>query len=361
VGLGIISVGIDWAISIGDAPKEAAIKERDQKINLDLGTYATKGDTLWQNNFDERLVKERQDRDSQHEKLLSTIKELEDKLQFEKNKNSQQDEVSELKEQMTWIKKELSSLNSRPVEPREQEVNITAMRITEQEKLEEAKDMNNYIPAGSFISGILRGGVSTSTGTGAPSEPTPIFIAVTGYGDIPKSFKADLTTCRLIGSSYGNLANERVIARVETLSCTDRDTGLVTETDIAGVVHSIDSKNGIKGTVVSMSDKHLKNAFIGGMLSGFAQTGKQGDALLFNPTLGAVSQKQYGLKEKLGENSLVGLGNAAEKIADYHLKMAEATSPVIEVPGGARVTVFFSKGVFLGSKNVKEQIAQERR
>lgn len=358
--LGIISFGINLIVSITNKPSVAKKKEEEQKINLDLATYATKGDKLWQNNFDERLIKEKHERDSQHETMLKTIKNLEDKLSFENEKSSQEDEITVLKEQVAWLRKELSSLN-KPHEFKEQEVNITSMRIAEQEKLEEAKDMNNYIPAGSFVSGILRGGVSASTSASAPSEPTPIFIAVTGYGDLPKSFKADLATCRLIGSSYGNLANERIIARVETLSCTDSDTGLVTETDIAGVVHSMDSKNGIKGTVISMSDKHLKNAFIGGVLSGFAQTGKQGDTLLFNPSLGAVSQKQNSISDKLGQNGLVGLGNAAEKIADYHLKMAEATSPVIEVPGGAKVTVFFSKGVFLGSMNVKDRIQKERK
>ena len=361
--LGLTYFGIDYLILAGNAPTELKHKEQNEKVNVDLATYAIRGDKLWQNNFDERLGKEKQDRDFQYEKMTKTILELEDKLQLEKSKNSGSDQgaIVELKEQMAWIKKELSSLNSKQYETVKTQGNITSIQITQQEKLEEAKDMNHYIPAGSFISGILRGGISTSTGTGAPSEPTPVFIAVTGYGDLPKSFKADLTHCRLIGSSYGNLANERVIARIETLSCTDPDSGLVTETDIAGVVHSIDSKNGIKGTVVSMSDKHLKNAFIGGMLSGFAETGKQGEAFLFNPSLGAISQKKPGFKEKLGENSLAGLGSAAEKIADYHLKMAEATSPVIEVPGGARVTVFFTKGVFLGAKNIKEQIAKERK
>ena len=363
--LGLIFFGVNYLIQAGNNKGEHKQKKEDEKLNLDLATYAIKGDKLWQNNFDDRLLKEKLDRDSQYEQMSRTILELEGKLQQEKNKNTNNDQgtIVELKEQMMWIKKELSILSSKQQENKNIDVkgNITSIKITEPSVLQEPKDMNNYIPAGSFISGILRGGISTSTATNSPGEPTPVFIAVTGYGDLPKSFKADLTNCRLIGSSYGNISNERVIARVETLSCTDLGSGLVTETDILGVVHSSDSKNGVKGTVVSMSDKHLKNAFIGGILSGFAQTGKQGEMFLFNPAFGATSQKKPGFKEKLGENSVAGLGSAAEKIADYHLKMAEATSPVIEVPGGARVTIFFSKGVFLGSNNIKEQIAKERR
>ena len=39
--------------------------------------------------------------------------------------------------------------------------------------------------------------------------------------------KRYLKPFRVSYSSYGNLANERVIARIETLSCTDPDSGLV--------------------------------------------------------------------------------------------------------------------------------------
>ncbi|MCF8494452.1 MAG: TraB/VirB10 family protein [Rickettsiaceae bacterium] len=363
IAMGLVTYGFDYLTSLGNQPKIVKQKEEDEKIKIELGTFAIKGDRLWQHDFDERLIKEKQDRDLQYGKLTGVIEELEEKLRKEKEKSLSkgQEEILELKEQLSWLKQEMQNINAPLRDDLPSEAVITSTKIAEQEELEKPKDMNNYIPAGSFISGILRGGVSASTGTSAPSEPTPIFIMVTGYGDLPKSFKADLTTCRLIGSSFGNLANERIIARVETMSCSDLHSGLVTETDIAGVVHSLDSKNGIKGSVVSMSDKHLKNAMIGGLMSGFAQTGKQGESFLFNGGLGAISQKKPGLKEKLSENSLAGLGNAAEKIADYHLKMAEATAPVIEVPGGARVSVFFSKGVFLGSKNVKEEIKKERK
>jgi hypothetical protein len=43
------------------------------------------------------------------------------------------------------------------------------------------------------------------------------------------------------------------------------------------------------------------------------------------------------------------------------MKMAEAAAPVIEVPGAVPVTVFFSKGVYLGSISVKEEIKHERK
>ena len=226
---------------------------------------------------------------------------------------------------------------------------------------EQYKDGDSYIPAGSFVSGVLRGGISASTGVGTPAEPPPIFIRVTGWGDLPKNFKIDLTRCRIVASGYGQMANERVIARAETLSCTDNKTGKVIETQIAGVVHGTDSKNGIKGTVVSMAGKHLKNAALGGMISGFASSSKSDKGFMFNPGLGAISKDKTGIKEKITDSMSQGASNAAEKLADYHMKMAEAAAPVIEVPGAVPVTVFFSKGVYLGSVSVKEEIKHERK
>ena len=110
-----------------------------------------------------------------------------------------------------------------------------------------------------------------------------------------------------------------------------------------------------------MAGKHLKNAALGGMISGFAGSSKSDKGFMFNPGLGAISKDKTGIKEKITDSMSGGASNAAEKMADYHMKMAEAAAPVIEVPGAVPVTVFFSKGVYLGSISVKEEIKHERK
>lgn len=360
--MGVGVYGVNYLTGLGDKPVGKQ-ETKSEKINIELGTYGIRGEKLWQNDFDERLDKEKEERESKFEGIGKMINELSDKQNSFSEEKASKDEqkMQELTEKVEWLRKELTEQAKARKEDMPVATGIVGTTITNRGVSEKPKDLNSYIPAGSFVSGILRGGISVSTGTSAPSEPTPVFIQVTGYGDLPESFKADLRSCRLIGESYGNLANERITARIRTLSCTDKMTGLVTETEVVGVVHSGDSKNGIKGTVVSMSDKHLKNAMIGGVVSGFAQTGKQGEAFMFNPSLGSIRQKKSTFKEKLAENSMAGMGNAAEKIADYHLKLAEATAPVIEVPGAARVSVFFQKGVFLGGKDTIEEVKKERK
>lgn len=57
---------------------------------------------------------------------------------------------------------------------------------------------------------------------------------------------------------------------------------------------------------------------------------------------------------------LSGASSAAEKLADYHIKLAENISPVILVPGGTKVDVMFTKSVEIGSTDIEKIIKSER-
>jgi hypothetical protein len=134
----------------------------------------------------------------------------------------------------------------------------------------------NHIPATSYVSGNLLGGIAVSTSVNTQSEPIPVIIKLTGKGNLPDEFAVKLKSCRILASCYGDISSERAIIRAEELICEDKEAGLFISTKVAGIIHGDDGANGIRGTVVSMSDKHLKNAFLGSMLSGFAglQKGK---------------------------------------------------------------------------------------
>ena len=217
----------------------------------------------------------------------------------------------------------------------------------------------NHIPATSYVSGHLLGGIAVSTSVTSASEPIPVVIKLTGRGNLPKKFAVDLKECRLLASSYGDISSERAIVRAEELICENKAAGLITSTKVSGVIYGDDGANGIRGTVVSMSDKHLKNAVIGGVLSGFAGTAK-GQGGLDITALGAVSTKSKGINDMAQDGLLSGASSAAEKLADYHIKLAENISPVILVPGGTKVDVMFTKSVEIGSTDIEEVIKSER-
>jgi hypothetical protein len=78
-------------------------------------------------------------------------------------------------------------------------------------------------------------------------------------------------------------------------------------------------------------------------------------------SFGAIQTKQQNIGDKLRNNSLSGIGNSADKIADYYIKQAENMSPILLIPGGTKVDVLFTKGVYLGSSDIVKKINNEMR
>ena len=78
-------------------------------------------------------------------------------------------------------------------------------------------------------------------------------------------------------------------------------------------------------------------------------------------SVGAVNTTKQGFDGRLKDNALSGVGTAAEKIADYYIKQAETMSPVLTIPGGTRVDIVFTKGVYLGSNDVVKKIEHDRK
>ena len=117
--------------------------------------------------------------------------------------------------------------------------------------------------------------------------------------------------------------------------------------------------NGIKGKVIQTSGKHLKNAIVGSMISGFAGSAKGHDQMIIT-SFGAGATKKKGMGDMLQDGAFAGASNAAEKIADYYIKQAESMSPVLLVSGGTKVDIVFTKGVYLSALDVQEKLEQSR-
>ena len=131
----------------------------------------------------------------------------------------------------------------------------------------------DYVPEGTYFTGYLLGGIVVSTALGAADEnSTPVNIQLKGRGNLAKQNGLDISKCRIIGSAYGDLSSERAFIRLEKMVC--EEDGMYITSEIAGDVHGPDGFNGIKGTVVSTGAKHIKNAAIGGLISGLAGSAK---------------------------------------------------------------------------------------
>jgi conjugal transfer pilus assembly protein TraB len=339
----------------------------DSHQKIELGTDATGADTKWRNFLEDSIETEGKTRSEQIELLQKTIN------QHKESRNEEvQGEFQELKDRLSYA---LSQIERLKVDNKNIQNEIVSLSAEDNDRILPAElgitainsnhvtkapmSSFNYIPATSYVSGHLLGGIAVSTSVTSASEPIPVIIKLTSRGNLPKAFAVDMKQCRLLASCYGDISSERAIIRAEELVCEDKSAGLITSTKVAGVVYGDDGANGIRGTVVSMSEKHLKNAVIGGVLSGFSGAAKGQDGLNIS-SLGALSTKKRGLKDMAQDGLLGGTSSAAEKLADYHIKLAENISPVILVPGGTKVDIMFTKSVEVGSFDVEEVISAER-
>ena len=208
------------------------------------------------------------------------------------------------------------------------------------------RSIDHYVPAGSFVRGVLTSGVVASTSVQASANPQPVHIQLTHLGNLPRGFKTDVKQCFLIGSAYGDLPSERVYMRLEKLSCVERKTQEVIELPVDGYVAGEDGANGLRGTVVDRSGPAMRNAFIGGFFSGMGDFFGQQKSQM--PT--TISQSGVAMMNPLSATHLLqagvgkGLGNAMEKFSDFYIKRAEQLQPVVEIEAGRKIDVVFKAG-----------------
>jgi hypothetical protein len=235
---------------------------------------------------------------------------------------------------------------------------LTSQEFNSDISFDEPKPAEDYVPEGTYFTGYLLGGIVVSTALNTPDEnATPVTIRLTQRGNLSKLNSTDISKCVITGSAYGDLSSERAVVRLEKLVC--ENDGMYITSNIAGQLYGADGYNGIKGTVVSTSSKHIKNAAIGGLIGGIAGAAKGQDGASLTG-LGLISTKKKGMGDVLGQGASVGASNAGDKIADYYLRQAEAMSPVLTVPSGVRVNAQIIKGFWMGETTTHKRIIQSR-
>lgn len=208
------------------------------------------------------------------------------------------------------------------------------------------KNVDFYIPAGTYSRAVLTSGVVVSTAQNTQSNPQPIMMRLADSGNLPRGFKSKIKDSVLIGSCYGDLSAERAICRLHSLSYVEED-GTTVEKDIEGWIIGEDGSPGLRGKVVDRAGDAVRQTFIAGLLSGMS------NFLRYDAQRGTFPQTPFGqtnaldpthaLRGSVGE----GTGNALEKLAQYSIKRAESMQPVIVINPGRVVDVVFKKGIDL--------------
>lgn len=221
------------------------------------------------------------------------------------------------------------------------------------------KSVDNTIPAGAFASAVMVGGVDASTSIQASNDPRPVLLRIADHGTLPRKFKSDLKGCHVLAASYADLSSERVYMRLEKLTCTERKTGEVVEMNVQGYVAGEDGRAGLRGVVVDKAGPVMRNAAIGGFLSGMGGFLSQSKSpITFSPNNGLAQTNPMTDPEMLRHGAAKGASNALEKYAEFFIRRAEQMQPVISIQAGRIVDVVFTQGVVFESSASRDNLVR---
>lgn len=217
-------------------------------------------------------------------------------------------------------------------------------------------DKRGFLPAGSFASASLISGVEAFTGQTAQSQPQPLVIRIDENAILPNSAAYRIKGCHVLASVWGNLSSERVYGRLATLTCVDVNNKLVLSEEVEGNIIDSDGKNGVRGEVQDRQGAKLARALMAGFTQGLSEA--------FGRAQSTTTATASGLTTAITGSTLKaagygGAGKAAEQLAEYYMKRAESTMPVIAVDVGRKIQVLFTKSQSLRFESVDAYRVQQ--
>ena len=210
-----------------------------------------------------------------------------------------------------------------------------------------AQTIDTFLPV-SFTRGTLIGGLDAPTGGQAQSNPHPVLIRLSDNSVLPNRFRAEYRECFVVAAGYGDISSERAYLRTESLSCVRPD-GVALEVKIQGSVYGEDGKVGMRGRLVTKQGQMLANALMAGVISGIGQGISTANTTYSTSALGSVATTSGSDAYKAGLGS--GVGKALDRLAQYYIKLAEQTFPIIEIDSGREIDVVLTKGVRIDGGN----------
>jgi conjugal transfer pilus assembly protein TraB len=218
-------------------------------------------------------------------------------------------------------------------------------------------EKETFIPATTFVRALLLNGVDAPTGGQAQGNPLPITLQIIDAANLPNKNKINLKGCRFLGAAWGDLSSERMLARVEDMSCVINGKSVVVP--VRGYVIGEDGKTGVRGRLVSKQGQALANSLLAGVASSTANVfaaGSSSQSVSTNALGGTTTTKVVDQDELKRAAIGGGLSSAAQNLAEYYIRQAEKMYPVIETDAGRIVEVLITDGVAFPLTNSDKRV-----
>ena len=217
---------------------------------------------------------------------------------------------------------------------------------------QDADDIEVHLPPSFMEANLLNGVTAPATDVGR-NNPIPMLIRVNNLAVLPNNVKSNTKGCFVVAEGYGSLADERVHARLLSLSCINQKGGTVIDQPIKGFVVDTDGKEGMKGHVYAKFGQQIARVAIAGFLEGLGDAMSLGQQEFTYGVNTGVRTGQFkdtdpGTLAKAGIGQ--GIVNVAQDLQKFYLDLAEQSLPVIEVHPTKNITIVISEGVDIGIK-----------
>jgi len=218
--------------------------------------------------------------------------------------------------------------------------------------LQASEDIKVHLPPSFMEANLLNGVTAPATDVGK-NNPIPMLIRVNNLAVLPNNVKSNTKGCFVVAEGYGSLADERVHARLLSLSCINQKGGTVIDQPIKGFVVDTDGKEGMKGHVYAKFGQQIARVAIAGFLEGLGSAMTLGQQeFTYGVNTGVrTSQFKDTDPETLARAGFgQGIVNVAEDLQKFYLDLAEQSLPVIEVHPTKNITIVISEGVDIAIK-----------
>jgi conjugal transfer pilus assembly protein TraB len=220
------------------------------------------------------------------------------------------------------------------------------------EDLQANEDIKVHLPPSFMEANLLNGVTAPATDVGK-NNPIPMLIRVNNLAVLPNNVKSNTKGCFVVAEGYGSLADERVHARLLSLSCINQKGGTVIDQPIKGFVVDTDGKEGMKGHIYAKFGQQIARVAIAGFLEGLGSAMSLGQQeFTYGVNTGVrTSQFKDTDPETLAKAGIgQGIVNVAKDLQKFYLDLAEQTLPVIEVHPTKNITIVISEGVDIAIK-----------
>lgn len=205
---------------------------------------------------------------------------------------------------------------------------------------------DDLLITGSFARARLLNGVEAPTGGQANGNPVPMLLEIRDPAFLPNRYRSDVKRCMVTANATGDLSSERVLVRLDRLSCITESRGAI-DVKLTGYVTGEDGKTGLKARVVTRSGQAIANALLVGTLSGLGEAvslAAQDSSTNFAGTVTHSVNNPW--RAGLGE----GMQDALDRVADYYLKLADKIFPVLEVDAGRDVDIVITQSASIATE-----------